>query len=316
MLLDQDGRVQYVTPSVTRLLGYPPKQLRQRSVRELVAPADVPRLRAIRRAAIKQPGVPQPLVQCRVWHHTEQQWRDFEVVATSLLADPIIGGLVVNCRDVSDRVAAEAAQRHSEQVFQAIFEQSAISMAQIALDGTYIKVNPAFCQLVGYSAEELIGEHYAKVTHPEDLNYDTQMSNAVARGDVPAEFIDKRFVCADGSVRHVQVVVTAVQGNQNEPAFLSSVYNDVTEQVIAERSLRSIVEGTAAVTGEAFFPVLARQLANTLGVDHILINQLNDDDTLTTLIFLESSAHPSGRYLPPSRYPLRSHPAARILLLP
>jgi len=285
MLLDQDGRVQYVTPSVTRLLGYPPKQLRQRSVRELVAPADVPRLRAIRRAAIKQPGVPQPLVQCRVWHHTEQQWRDFEVVATSLLADPIIGGLVVNCRDVSDRVAAEAAQRHSEQVFQAIFEQSAISMAQIALDGTYIKVNPAFCQLVGYSAEELIGEHYAKVTHPEDLNYDTQMSNAVARGDVPAEFIDKRFVCADGSVRHVQVVVTAVQGNQNEPAFLSSVYNDVTEQVIAERSLRSIVEGTAAVTGEAFFPVLARQLANTLGVDHILINQLNDDDTLTTLIF-------------------------------
>jgi len=287
MLLDRLGQIQYVTPSVTRLLNYDADDILGRSVRRLVAPADWPVIAAVRAAAIAQPGLPQPVFQCRVRHQSEPQWRYFEVVASSLLDDPIIQGIVVNCREVSDRVAAETAQRWSERVFQSIFEQSAIGMTQLALDGTYIKVNPAFCQLVGYRADELIGEHYNKITHPDDLAHDLRMMESVIQGEVAAQEIDLRFICADGSVRHVQVVVTAVQGDQTQPAFLTSVYKDVTEQVVAERSLRSVVEGTASVTGEAYFPVLARQLADTLGVDHVFINQLDDDDakTLNTLVF-------------------------------
>ncbi|MGD1861880.1 MAG: PAS domain S-box protein [Leptolyngbyaceae cyanobacterium] len=197
-----------------------------------------------------------------------------------------ITGIVTSIRDLTALKDAEAAQRYSEKVFWAIFEQSAVSMAQIALDGTYLKVNPAFCQLVGLDEPDLIGEHYAKVTHPDDLSHDIELSDAVVCGQVPAQNINKRFICADGSVRHVQAVVTAVQDEHGQPMFLSSVYNDVTKQVLAERSLRSVVEGTAAVTGEAFFPVLAHQLAKALRVDHILINRLDDDETLTTIIFL------------------------------
>lgn len=285
MLLDHRGRVQYVTPSITRLLNYRPDEVQNRSVMRLTIPADWPSLATLWEAILHHPGMPQPVVQCRVKHKTAAQWRYFEVIATSLLDDPVIQGVVVNCRDVSDRVAAEAAQRLSEQVFQAIFEQSAVGMAQLSLDGTYIKVNPAFCQLVGYHADELIGEHFAKITHPEDLGYDRRMSAAVARGDVPSQTIDIRFVCADHSVRHVQVVMTAVQSDQGRPAFWTSVYNDMTEQLLAERSLRNIVEGTASVTGAAFFLVLAERLADTLEIDHVLINQLNDDATLTNLVF-------------------------------
>lgn len=286
MLLDRRGRIQYVTPSITRLLNYDPADLQGRSVLRLVAAEDWPVIAAVRAAAIVQPGLPQPVFQCRVRHQSEPQWHYFEVVANSLLDDPNIQGIVVNCREVSDRVAAETAQRWSERVFQSIFEQSAVGMTQLALDGTYIKVNPAFCQLVGYPAEALIGEHFDKITHPDDLAHDMHMMDGVIRGEVTAQEIDLRFICADGSVRHMQLVVTAVQGDQTQPAFLTTVYKDVTEQVLAERSLRSVVEGTASVTGEAYFPALARQLADTLGVDHVFINQLDDDaDTLSTLVF-------------------------------
>ncbi|MGF1459645.1 MAG: PAS domain S-box protein [Leptolyngbyaceae cyanobacterium] len=300
VLLNEHGQLQYITPSVTRLLGYQPDALKHRAVREFVAPEDYLSLLQVRQAAIAQPGKPQPLVQCRV-RHEQGEWRYFEAIATSLLEDEGVKGIVVNCRDVSDRVAAEIAQRHSEEVFQAIFEQAAISMAQISLDGFYLKVNPAFCQLVGFTAAELIGEHYAKVTHPDDLAFDVDLTNAVAQGDVPAQVINKRFLCADRSVRHVQVVVTAVLGEEGKPAFLASVYNDLTEQIMAERSLRSIAEGTAAVTGEAFFPVLARQLAETIGVEHLFIYQLNDNQALDTLVYYgrlanaaELSPHTAG----------------------
>ncbi|NEQ45114.1 MAG: PAS domain S-box protein [Leptolyngbya sp. SIOISBB] len=303
MLLDHRGRVQYVTPSITRLLNYRPDEVQNRSVMRLTVPADWPSLAHLWEAVLHHPGMPQPVLQCRVRHKTAAQWRYFEVVATSLLNDPVIQGVVVNCRDVSDRVAAEAAQRHSEQVFQAIFEQSAVGMAQLAFDGTYIKVNPAFCQLVGYRADELIGEHFAKITHPDDLEYDQRMSAAVARGEVSSQTIDIRLVCADDSVRHVQVVMTAVQHDQGRPAFWASVYNDMTEQLLAERSLRSIIEGTASVTGAAFFPVLAERLANTLDVDHVFINQLNDDATLTTIVLWSQNQEQEALTYEPANTP-------------
>ncbi len=294
MLLDRRGRIQYVTPSITGRLHHDPAELQGCSVLRLVAPEDWPMVAAVRAAAIVQPGVPQPALQCRVRHQSEPEWRYFEVIATSLLDDPVVQGIVVNGREVSDRVAAETAQSWSDRVFQSIFEQSAIGMTQLALDGTYINVNPAFCQLVGYRAAELIGEHYDKITHPEDLAHDIGMMDRVIQGEVAAQEIDLRFICADGSVRHVQVVVTAVQGDHTQPAFLTSVYKDVTEQVLAQRSLRSVVEGTASVTGEAYFPALARQLADTLGVDHVLINQLDPAaETLSSIVFW-SHQQPQG----------------------
>lgn len=284
MLLDEEGRCQYVTPAVSGLLGYASADLMGRSVTDWVAADDLAILTDTLANAARQPGISQPLIQYRV-RHQNHRWRYFEAIATSLLTDPMVCGIVMNCRDVSDRVLAEAAQRRSEQVFKAIFEQSAIAMAQVALDGTYLQVNPAFCQLVGYRKEELIGAHYSKVTHLEDLADNEALSAEVAAGKVPAQVIDKRLVCANGSMRHVQVVLTAVQGDQDGPAFLASVYSDVTEQVMAERSLRSIVEGTSAVVGEDFFPALARQLADSLDVDHIMINEIERDRQLGTLVF-------------------------------
>jgi PAS domain S-box-containing protein len=284
VLLNAQGQCQYITPAVTRLLGYEPDHLIGRPIVELAMSADVAMMAQTWQQAIAHPGVAQPLIQFRL-RHARQDWCYFEAIATSLLHDPAVNGIVINCREVSDRVRAEIAQHHIQQTFQSIFAQSAISMAQIALDGTYIQVNPAFCQLVGYQADELIGEHYAKVTHPEDLAFDTALSIEVATGKVPAHIIDKRFVCADGTVRHVQVTVTAVCDEANQPLFLSSVYNDMTETVVAQNTLRNIVEGTAAVVGDDFFPALARQLAESLAVDHIIISQLETTGQLSSLVF-------------------------------
>ncbi|HEY9888681.1 MAG TPA: PAS domain S-box protein, partial [Candidatus Obscuribacterales bacterium] len=307
VLLDETGQVKYITPSATRLLGYPLEEMQGAAALAFIAPEDVERVAAMLQQAAAQPGVSQPIVQYRL-RHQDQQWRYYEAIATSLLHDPVVQGIVVNCRDVSDRIGAETARRLSEQVFKGIFEQAAISMAQIALDGTYIRVNPAFCELVGYPAAELIGAHYAKVTHPDDLAHDIALSDEVIEGKVTAQFINKRFVRSDGTIRHVKVVVTAVQGDSNGPAFLASVYNDVTEQVMAEGALRSILEGTASVIGEDFFPVLAQHLAQSLHVDHVLINQLNANHTLTNLVFWSQA-----QLLPPFSFTAVDTPCERTL---
>ena len=215
-----------------------------------------------------------------------------------------VTGIVTSIRDLTpfkqselkqqqlleDRVQAEIAQRQSEAGFRALFEQSAVSMAQIALDGTYLKVNPAFCQLLDCQAADLLNEHYAEFIHPEDRATARSRVDEVASGVVPSHLIAHRFLPADGAIRHVQAMVTAVQGQADSPAFLACVYNNVTEQVIAEKAVHNILEGTASVTGAEFFPALARHLADSLGVDHILINQLTDESALSTLAFWSGGA--------------------------
>lgn len=306
VLLDAQGRFQYVTPSAQRVLGYTPAALQGRAAETFVAPADVPVIQDVLKQAAAAPAVSQPLVEYRV-RHCNGSWRTFEATTTSLLHDPIVGGIVVNCRDVTDRKQAQLERWRSEQQFRAIFEQTAISMAQIALDGTYLQVNPAFCKLVGYRAEDLIGQHFERFTHPDDLEQDRQLTAEVARGQVATHAIDKRFVRSDGEVRQVQVVMTAVCNERGNPTFLVSVYNDVTARLAAEQALRSVVEGTAAVTGADFFPALAENLAAALAVDHVLINEVVGD-RLRVL-----AAHSIRPHAIAQHYPMAANPCAHTL---
>lgn len=216
------------------------------------------------------------------------------------------------------RQQAEAAQRESDLRFQTFFEQSAVSMAQITTDGTYIRVNPAFCHLVGRNAADLIGKHYAEVTHPADLAHDIYLSNEVAQGQVTAHIIDKRFIRPDGEERYVQAVITAVEGMGASTPFLACVHNDVTERVIAEKTLRSIAAGTAAVIGEDFFAALAEHLARALNADHVLINELETPaaqpmtapmQTLRTLVFWSN-----GKLQPSCTYLAANTPCELVLL--
>ncbi|MEM0981045.1 MAG: PAS domain S-box protein, partial [Cyanobacteria bacterium P01_H01_bin.58] len=215
------------------------------------------------------------------------------------------------------RQQAEVAQRESDLRFQAFFEQSAVSMAQIAMDGTYIRVNPAFCHLVGRSAVDLIGTHYAEVTHPADLAHDVYLNNEVIQGQVTAHIIDKRFVRPDGEERYVQAVITAVAGSEDATPFLACVHNDVTERVVAEKTLRNIEAGTAAVVGEDFFAALAEHLASALNADHVLINELQHLTSppsttpvrvLRTLLFWSG-----GQLQPPHTYPVSNTPCELVL---
>ncbi|MBF2036851.1 MAG: PAS domain S-box protein [Leptolyngbyaceae cyanobacterium T60_A2020_046] len=306
VLLDHQGCFQYVTPSAQRVLGYQPAQLIGQPATDFVAPEDVDMIIDTIQQAAANPGVSLPIVHYRV-RHQDGSWRYFEAIATSLLHDPVVRGIVVNCRNVSDRARAHAAQQLSEREFQAIFEQSAVSMAQLSLAGSYLRINPAFCTLLGYPAHELLGRHYAEFTHPDDLENDSRLTLEVVNGTAPTHLIEKRFICRDGSIRYVQSITTAVCDSQGQPIFLSSVYNDITDRVLAESALRNIVIGTAAVTGTDFFAALAKHLATSLEGETVLINQLCDDH-LTTLAFWSQ-----GTLQPTYQYPIPNTPCEYVL---
>lgn len=117
VLLDAQGNFLYCTPSSERVLGYTLIDVVGRSATEFVLLEDVPIVLQTLQNAVEAPQVSMPLVKYRVWHK-DGSVRVFEAVTTSLLDDPIVQGVVVNCRDVSDRHKTEEELRQSELRFQ------------------------------------------------------------------------------------------------------------------------------------------------------------------------------------------------------
>lgn len=167
VLVDENGYFRYVAPSAVRILGYHPEEVVGQPVFNFVAPEDVaPIQRVIQEAELKSP-TEQPIVQYRV-RHKDGSWRDFEAIATSLISDPIIQGIVVNCRDITARKEAEQALKHSEALNRAIIASLPDMLIHMRRDGLCLGMScpPQFPVVTGHING--VGHNMADVL-PADL---------------------------------------------------------------------------------------------------------------------------------------------------
>ena len=98
--------VRYVSDSVVALFGYPPAALLGQPASRLLHPEDAPEALATLAGVLAHPGATVRM-RCRV-RHADSAWRNVEIAATNRLADPVIDGVVLNVRDVTERAELEA----------------------------------------------------------------------------------------------------------------------------------------------------------------------------------------------------------------
>ena len=106
IILDEKGFCRYVSPSLERILGYPTAEVLGRSVFDLIHPDELPMVDQVFKGIIQMPRVGLGLAEYRV-RHKDGFWCVLEAVATNLLAEPSVRGIVVNCHDVTERKVAE-----------------------------------------------------------------------------------------------------------------------------------------------------------------------------------------------------------------
>src|SRR5207237_847058 len=100
-LVDPGGMVLYSSPSSRRLLGYPPDEFLGRSGFEVIHPDDQARVAVLLAEVVRQPET-TVTAEFRALHK-DGSWRWVECVGTNLLAEPAVGAIVVNYRDISER---------------------------------------------------------------------------------------------------------------------------------------------------------------------------------------------------------------------
>ncbi|MEG4427839.1 MULTISPECIES: PAS domain S-box protein [unclassified Microcoleus] len=133
-------------------------------------------------------------------------------------------------RDISDRKKAEATLRDSEERFRATVEQAAVGITHPDATGRYLRVNQKFCEIVGYSASELLSRTWMDVTYPEDIDADLEQNKKLFAGKIDSFKMEKRLLHKDGTVVWVNITVSLIK----EP-LSGAIYNVVVTEDISDR---------------------------------------------------------------------------------
>ena len=145
-------------------------------------------------------------------------------------------------RNITQRRRAEAALAESEARFRAMFEQAAVGIASVGLDGRWIGVNRRLCEILGYSEDEILGRTFQAVTHPEDIETDLAFIEQLLAGQVDSYSMEKRYVRKDGATVWAQLAVALVRNSQGQPEHFVSVVEDISERHAAVASLKAAEE--------------------------------------------------------------------------
>lgn len=132
---------------------------------------------------------------------------------------------------------SSAAALDNEDRFAGAFEHAPIGMALLAPDGRWLRVNRAFCEMVGYTEAELLTRTFQDITHPDDLGPDLDNLRRMIAGEIRACQLEKRYLHAQGQLISVMLNLSLVRDRQGQPGYFISHVQDISERKRAEAAL-------------------------------------------------------------------------------
>jgi diguanylate cyclase (GGDEF)-like protein/PAS domain S-box-containing protein len=140
-------------------------------------------------------------------------------------------------QDITERKKAEEALRQSEEQFRTIFEDAPIGVALVGLDGRRLSVNRAMCEILGYSQEELLGEAYIDVVHPDDREMSAEHLRRALEGGPESYTLERRYVHAGGHAVWNLTSVSVIRDSEGNPSHLVCLHQDITDRKKLEEKL-------------------------------------------------------------------------------
>jgi PAS domain S-box-containing protein len=140
-------------------------------------------------------------------------------------------------QDITMRKQAEAALRESEDKFKYVFDHSPVGES-ITLVGGKVNVNQAFCEMLGYSPEELKNRTWQELTHPDDIALTQNEINALLSGEKEFVRFNKRYLRKDGLAVWTDISAALRRDQTGTPLYFMTTISDITARIQAEAALR------------------------------------------------------------------------------
>jgi PAS domain S-box-containing protein len=153
---------------------------------------------------------------------------------------------------VPSEAIADAPNPHDDAYLRALFDHAAIGLARVEFAGArWLEVNDAFCRLVGYPRDDLLGTPWPEITHPDDIDADLVPFRRMAAGELDSYVVEKRFIHRDGHHVWARLTLSVVRDALGHPWYEVAVIEDITERRAAAEERERLLAAAERARSEA-----------------------------------------------------------------
>lgn len=269
IIVATDRHISYITPSAEKLLGLSIVDIIDKDVMDFIHPDDTELLRHVFHKMKNNDGNIERIDKVRVAVGNNESIF-LEAIITSMINNPYVQGIVANCRDITDRIEAEAALFESEKHLSDFFENAPVGIYRSSADGEIKMANPAMITMLGYDSFDDLKAHIRNQGYKNEsirkLFMDSIKKTGKLNGFI-AEWQKK-----DGSIILVSEHSRMVNDNDGNILFFEGIVENITDRRNNEIELQRIKENLESIVKER-----TAELANA---NDLLQLEINDRITI------------------------------------
>ncbi len=148
-------------------------------------------------------------------------------------------GIAIFARNITDRIKAEEALRLSENKFRKIYEEGPLCMAMLDVEGHFIAANTPFCEMIGYSEQELIQITFKEISDPSFLAENLENIRRLASGEITVYKTEKPYIRKDGRRIWASLSLTATFDNNGDLLYFLPLVEDITERKHSDELIKA-----------------------------------------------------------------------------
>jgi two-component system, chemotaxis family, CheB/CheR fusion protein len=230
VMLGPDLRIRRFTPAAEKLLNLIPTDI-GRPITDIKLNLEVPDLE---HQLLEVISTTQPTQQEA--RDRQGRWFSLRIRPYRTQANTIEGAVLIQV-DVDELKLAEEAVRSGAERLRIVQDQAPIGIREVDLDGRYLRVNDRFCEITGYSREELLRLRFQDLTHPDDVQANEDAYRRTLSGELPFYRLEKRYRRKDGRTVWVELYGTVVHDAAGVPQFGVGFEHDISERKYSEQAL-------------------------------------------------------------------------------
>lgn len=210
-----------------------------------------------------------------IFVHSDGTFYPVAYTASPITESGQVIGTVIEARSLVEERRNQSRLARERALLASTFENAAMGMLHVGLDGSFIRVNQKLCTITGYDREELLNMKFRDITHPEDQDIDADQFHQLNNGDRDGYSVEKRYYCKNGETIWVNLTISALKDETGKILFYITVVEDITE-------IKEYQHDLEIMTGE-----LNHRIKNTLAIVQSIASMSLPKDTQGKDAFME-----------------------------
>ncbi len=253
LVVDETGKVTYANPITLTTFGVSHEEGIGTDAFKYLHPDDVERV-FMRFVELIQ--TPSGSIRDTVRTITANgEIREIELVSTNALDNAAVAGIIVNGRDITEQTKYVKQLEALEERFRLAFEDNMAPMIFTDLNDRVFAANDAFCTMIGFTREEVLGQNSTPFTYPEDIGITEDSLQRILRGEVGHSRYVKRYVRKDGRLIYVEVLRSPARDEDGNILYNVISERDITDErtLAAELSHQALHDTLTGLSNRALF---------------------------------------------------------------